>query len=380
MYPRTFFSRCDVKEQKDTVFVLIPFSQHFLPIFNSIRDTVEGKDLRMKCSRADDLYSSEPIMEAILRGIASSEIVIADVTDRNANVFYELGIAHTVKDRCVILTQNFNDVPFDLKHLRCIQYDNSISGATSLKRDLTNAIQDLVKARPTIHTSPIFTGGQKRLTFFDQRLTTNVESKRVMARYVVENLLADGDSIILDAGTTCYFVAEEIRAQLTKASMNAGYAIMTHNHSAFRTLADIDGLNLFLAGGRYDRDYDAMYGPTTESGYQTFNPRITILAAGGLTATGGIYVHGNTEELYLKQLLYRKPSKTRIVILDHTKLGVPDALAIVGVNELTNNVDKCILVTDKPKTTYDQKREEERQTLLASLHNKSGLSIVEVDQ
>jgi DeoR/GlpR family transcriptional regulator of sugar metabolism len=350
-----------------------------VPVFDAIRETVQGKDLLMKCNRADDLYSSEPIMESILRGIASSEIVIADVTDRNANVFYELGIAHTVKDRCIILTQNLDDVPFDLRHLRCIGYDNTISGATKLKRDLTNAIRDLAKASPTIHIPPIFTGELKRQTYFEQCLTANVNSKKSIARYVAEHLLADGDSIILDAGTTCYFVAEEIRAHLTKSSMNAGYAIMTHNCSAFRILADVDGLNLFLAGGRYDRDYDAMYGPTTETGYQTFSPRITILAAGGLTATGGIYVHGNTEEIYLKRLLYRKPSRTRIIIVDHTKLGLPDALAIVGLNELTDNVDKCVLVTDTPNTGYDQKREEERQNLLSSLHDRSDLSIVEVD-
>lgn len=56
---------------------------------------------------------------------ASSQFVIADVTGRSPNVFYELGIAHTVKDFCVILTQNIEDVPFDLRHLHCIIYENS---------------------------------------------------------------------------------------------------------------------------------------------------------------------------------------------------------------------------------------------------------------
>ena len=66
--------------------------------------------------------------------------MIADVTGRNPNVFYELGIAHTVKDFCVILTQNIEDVPFDLRHLHCIIYENSVSGADKLKGDLSKAV------------------------------------------------------------------------------------------------------------------------------------------------------------------------------------------------------------------------------------------------
>jgi hypothetical protein len=108
MYPKHFFARQNIREEKGLVFVLIPFASAFLPIFTAIRDVVQ-EGLGMRCVRADDLYTPEPIMEAILRGIGQAEIVIADLTGRNANVFYELGVTHALKDRCIILSQNIDD-------------------------------------------------------------------------------------------------------------------------------------------------------------------------------------------------------------------------------------------------------------------------------
>lgn len=378
MYPKQFFERHGVVEKKGTAFVLIPFSQTFLPIFAALRETIEGEDLRMKCYRADDLYSTAPIMETILRGIASSEIVIADVTGRNANVFYELGIVHAVKDRCVILTQSLDDVPFDLRHLQCLQYENSISGATDLRNSLLKAIRDLLAASVSKSTELASVHESAKRTYFEQRLAANVEAKMVLARYVVRNLLSEGDSIVLDAGTTCYFVALELRDWVKQSSSSAGYAIMTHSYSAFSLLAELRGLNLFLAGGRYDRDYDALYGETTLDSYLAFNPRVAVLAAGGFTAEGGIFVHGNTEEVMVKRALYSRAVEKRIIILDHSKLCVPDTLAIVGLDDLGKNTGQCLLVTDIPPRGFEQKRGAQRDKLLETLQGKGGITVLEV--
>lgn len=62
-------------------------------------------------------------MQSVWDGINRARVVIADLTGRNPNVFYELGIAHTLGKPVVMLTQSMDFVPFDLRQLRCIVYD-----------------------------------------------------------------------------------------------------------------------------------------------------------------------------------------------------------------------------------------------------------------
>ncbi len=64
-----------------------------------------------------------------------AKYIIADLTGRNPNVFYELGIAHALNKKSNPLTQDLTDVPFDLKHIRCIVYEDSIQELEIWKRD-----------------------------------------------------------------------------------------------------------------------------------------------------------------------------------------------------------------------------------------------------
>jgi hypothetical protein len=110
--------------QPDLCFVLMPFADVFdtQKVYSEyVKPTVEACGLR--CLRADDVYGVSGVMQSIWEAINQSRVIIADVTGRNANVFYELGIAHTLGKPVVIMTQSMNDVPFDLKHLRCIVYE-----------------------------------------------------------------------------------------------------------------------------------------------------------------------------------------------------------------------------------------------------------------
>lgn len=141
MYPKRFLAENRLPEQKRTAFILMPFAAEFDPIYAAIRRTLEVDEVGVSCHRADEVYKPEPIIESILRGIVTAEIIITDVTGRNPNGFYELGISHTVKDNCIILTRSMDDVPFDLRHLRCIVYENTLKGAEELRLALTNAVR-----------------------------------------------------------------------------------------------------------------------------------------------------------------------------------------------------------------------------------------------
>jgi hypothetical protein len=69
------------------------------------------------------------------------------LTDRNPNVFYELGLAHALNKEVILLTQDINDVPFDLRHFRIIVYQDSISGADKLKSTLKDFINEQINGK-----------------------------------------------------------------------------------------------------------------------------------------------------------------------------------------------------------------------------------------
>ncbi|GJL75172.1 hypothetical protein [Nitrosomonas sp.] len=122
---------------KANCFVIMPFAPEFKGIWEVIRDTLQSEELNFICRRADD-FRAPNILETILKGISQAEFVIADLTGANSNVFYELGIAHCAKDsnNVILLTQDMDFVPFDLRHLRCITYSNSSKGREDLKQEL----------------------------------------------------------------------------------------------------------------------------------------------------------------------------------------------------------------------------------------------------
>src|SRR5262245_47732747 len=121
----------------------MPLARDFDEIYHAIHSACTGPDLSLSCIRADDVFRAGKVMEDILDGIVRSEFIIADVTGKNPNVFYELGIAHCCKaaSKVVILTQSKDDVPFDLHHLRYIHYNPDPPGLRKLYHELVRTLK-----------------------------------------------------------------------------------------------------------------------------------------------------------------------------------------------------------------------------------------------
>jgi hypothetical protein len=76
--------------------------------------------------RADaDIFGTGKIIDQIWDGINAAKVLVAELTSRNPNVFYELGLAHALDKPVVLISSNEDDVPFDLKHIRVIYYNVS---------------------------------------------------------------------------------------------------------------------------------------------------------------------------------------------------------------------------------------------------------------
>jgi len=124
-------------------FVLMPFADELGPIYEDhIKNAVEQCGLR--CVRADDVFEPGQIMEQIWGLINRAKLVIVDLTGKNPNVFYELGIVHTLGKPVILVTQSEDDVPFDLRHHRYILYKYTPRGCRDLERKLGEAIKAVI--------------------------------------------------------------------------------------------------------------------------------------------------------------------------------------------------------------------------------------------
>ena len=121
-YPRDI-ARNWREYNKNTCFILMPFDDKFRKVFSAIR--TELKKIDFLCTRVDLEDQDGAIINRIVKGIISSHFVIVDLSEKNPNVFYELGLSHALKDNSnvILIAQNIEDVPFDIRHLRIILYD-----------------------------------------------------------------------------------------------------------------------------------------------------------------------------------------------------------------------------------------------------------------
>lgn len=123
-------------------FMLMPFSNDLTQIYNDIiKPTFIGSSIKIQ--RADDFFTEGSIMIDIWKRISLSDFVVADLTNRNPNVFYELGIAHTLGKPAILITQNLNDVPFDVRHNRVIVYGTNYNEIDSFVNSLLNSIEEM---------------------------------------------------------------------------------------------------------------------------------------------------------------------------------------------------------------------------------------------
>lgn len=129
----------------DLVFVLMPFEQELTNIYNEfIKTTVEEKG--MICRRADDITSNNAIIYDIWKSICEARFLIADISTLNPNVMYELGLSHAIGKETILIHQegSLTKLPFDIAHIRILNYKNTATGGKDLKVRIGQAIDNVV--------------------------------------------------------------------------------------------------------------------------------------------------------------------------------------------------------------------------------------------
>ena len=99
----------DKRKGKPHCFVIMPFGDpEFEVVYEDfVKPTVEN-ECELTCERGDDVFGSNIIMDDILRSIDAADIVLADLTQKNANVFYEVGICHALQKPVLLLSQSID--------------------------------------------------------------------------------------------------------------------------------------------------------------------------------------------------------------------------------------------------------------------------------
>lgn len=109
----------------DSCFVMMPFASPIGDYYSSIYKPAIEKAKLVPVRADNEIFGAGKIMDQVWSGINAAKVLVAELTTKNPNVFYELGIAHALQKPVVLVSSNGDDVPFDLKHIRVIYYDKN---------------------------------------------------------------------------------------------------------------------------------------------------------------------------------------------------------------------------------------------------------------
>jgi hypothetical protein len=127
---------------KPFVFVLMPFAEEFDDIYEfGIKGAAD--DAGAYAERVDEQMFDEGILERVFNQINKADVIVAEMTGRNPNVFYEVGYAHALGKLVVLMTKTAEDIPFDLKDRPHIEHGGRIADLKDqLTRKLTWALEE----------------------------------------------------------------------------------------------------------------------------------------------------------------------------------------------------------------------------------------------
>ena len=118
-------------------FIVMPFGDEELQVvYEDFVKPILEDQCGLHVERGDDVFGSNVIMDDIRTSIDLADLIVADLTGKNANVFYEVGICHALEKSVLLLAQSMDDVPFDLRHRRVLLYSYTPRGCKRLETSL----------------------------------------------------------------------------------------------------------------------------------------------------------------------------------------------------------------------------------------------------
>lgn len=133
------------REFLETCFVMMPFGEWFDRYYQEIY-VPAIRDAGFEPVRADELFTTGSVVEQIWEEIVKAKLLLADLSGKNPNVFYELGLAHAGVKPVIFTASRVEDVPFDLRHLRVIIYEvQEPDWGAQLRKSITDYLRNAAR-------------------------------------------------------------------------------------------------------------------------------------------------------------------------------------------------------------------------------------------
>ena len=125
------------------IFVLTPSDQEYAQDYMAVQKACH--DCRLQAIRGDDedlTYGNKNMLTYIIEHILSARIVVANISNRNPNVFYEIGIAHMAGKPTILICRENKEIPFDLQQKYIVFYSSEMELSTKLKDEIVSILAD----------------------------------------------------------------------------------------------------------------------------------------------------------------------------------------------------------------------------------------------
>lgn len=137
------FGPMNVNDRKPNAFIAMQFSDPYNEVYrDAIKPLVE--EIGFEPMRVDDVSHPGIILNDIWLQLTEATVVIAEITEANPNVYYEIGVAQALREPTVLLAQRGTKLLFDLGPHRCIFYDNTIAGRAKLLDALRSSLASVL--------------------------------------------------------------------------------------------------------------------------------------------------------------------------------------------------------------------------------------------
>jgi hypothetical protein len=128
---------------KPKIFIVMQFTKEYNELFEDVIKPIT-EQAGFECIRADEFYTSTPIIKDIIESIQDSAAIIAEITPDNPNVFYEIGYSHAINKPTILLCDRKREkLPFDISSFRTLFYENTIAGKKKVEESLKKYLQNI---------------------------------------------------------------------------------------------------------------------------------------------------------------------------------------------------------------------------------------------
>jgi hypothetical protein len=142
---RITVSNFKVDAEQPTAFVVMQFTEPYNQLYSEVIKAV-CSEYNLNAVRADDSFGPGLIVADVANQIADSDLIIAEITPNNPNVYYEVGYAHALNKPTILIAEKSTKLPFDVSPFRTLFYENTINGKARIEEGLRKHVGSILSS------------------------------------------------------------------------------------------------------------------------------------------------------------------------------------------------------------------------------------------